>query len=90
MWLVNNLTGERKQGSEVSFKITKEQEKKYATYFVDKTLIPNHDRFVRHSIIIDILLKDYTGTITTQQMQEAQRVSRIISRQFPNFFTRGN
>jgi hypothetical protein len=90
LWLVNNLTGERKQGSEVSFKITKEQEKKYANYFVDKTLVPNHDRFVRHSIIIDILLKDYTGTITTQQMQEAQRVSRIISRQFPNFFTRGN
>ena len=90
LWLVKNLTGENKQGSEVFFKITKEQEKKYANYFVDKTFVPNHDRFVRHSIIIDILLKDYTGTITTQQMQEAQRVSRIISRQFPNFFTRGN
>lgn len=90
LWLVKNLTGENKQGSEVFFKITKEQEKKYANYFVDKTFMPNHDRFVRHTIIIDILLKDYTGTITTEQMQEAQRVSRIISRQFPNFFTRGN
>jgi hypothetical protein len=94
LWLVKNLTGENKQGSEVSFKITEEQKKKYglssqiASSFPE--VLPQHDRFVKHSIIIDILLKDYTGVITTQQMQEAQRVSRIISKQFPNFFTRGN